>query len=55
MIRTGRDLSTEEFPVSDIANLIRRHKSHAACVQRVKIIAENTKPVKLKAGIKWED
>ena len=55
MIRTGRDPASEACPAADITNIMRRCKSHESCAQKAKTITDNAKPVRSKAGIKWED
>ena len=55
MYRTGIDPASRLFPIGEVANLLRRHKSHEAFVDKAKTMTENAKPKHFTDKIKWED
>ena len=55
MFRTGIDPASRLFPLNEVANLLRRHKSHEAFIDKAKTMTDNAKPKHFTDKIKWED
>jgi len=54
-IRFGRDPSLSPFPLDQVSDCLRRHKTHEKFVADAKTLAEAAKPEKFKESTKWED
>ena len=54
-LRLGRDPALTPFPVAQVADLIRRYKTHEKYLTDSKTLSEAAKPEKFKESTKWED
>ena len=54
-LRLGRDPTLTPFPVGQVADLIRRYKTHEKYLADSKTLSEAAKPEKFKESTKWED
>jgi hypothetical protein len=54
-LRLGRDPTLTPFPVAQVADLIRRYKTHEKYLTDSKTLSEAAKPEKFKESTKWED
>ena len=54
-LRLGRDPAITPFPVAQVADLIRRYKTHEKYLADSKTLSEAAKPEKFKESTKWED
>jgi hypothetical protein len=54
-LRLGRDPTRTAFPVAQVADLIRRYKTHEKYLTDSKTLSEAAKQVKFKKSTKWED
>ena len=55
MIRTGQDPTLVLFPVANVADLMRRYKSHQAYIQKSKTVIEAATPSQFTATSLWID
>ena len=54
-LRLGREPALAPFPVAQVADLIRRYKTHEKYLSDSKTLSEAAKPEKFKESTKWED
>jgi hypothetical protein len=53
--RLGRNPENAIFPIAEVPQLVRRHKTHKQYVAKAKTIAEAAKPAKFTLKTKWDD
>ena len=55
LIRTNVDPSTLDFPINDMANLLRRAKTQKKYVEKLDTLAKAARPEKFTKDMEWED